>query len=151
MTRTNLLCLAALAAIAGAGAAHAAPRLLSSVPDEKSLVAPTQRIELRFSEPVSARLSSGDLTMTTMVMNGRLENMDMPMGHLATSVEPAHPNTLVLTSRSLLAVGTYNLKWRVAGGAGPLTQGTLIFNVKGAGTHAGPPHHHPAVAPGTGS
>ncbi len=128
--RTAFRALIIATAIAVAAPAFAAPRLVSSMPGEKTLSATLKQVTLRFSEPVAVRQSGGELTMTSMMMDGRLMEMPMSLGALTATADPTHPDTLILTAKATLATGGYSLSWRAAGADGKTAKGKLIFNIR---------------------
>jgi methionine-rich copper-binding protein CopC len=129
MIRPRLLTFAAAALLPLAGAAQAHPHLLSSTPAEGASTAPTNRIELHFSEPLVLRFTGADLTQTSMMMNGRMTNMQMRVGALTTALAPNDPKTLVLTAHANLSPGAYRLQWHAVSTDTHRVTGALTFTV----------------------
>lgn len=125
--RAALLC-AALTLTAGAAAAH--PQLTASTPAPNSTVGSSNRIELHFSEPLMLRFSGADLTMTTMMMNGRMTAMPMRINGVTAALAPGDPKTLVITTQQPLAVGGYRLNWHAVASDTHRVTGTLNFTVR---------------------
>lgn len=95
-------------------AAQAHPKLVSSTPAANAVVAASSRVELRFSEPLIAKLSGAEIVMTRMP--GMATMKPMAVSGLAAQVGP-DGKTLVVTSMTPLGAGTYKLSWHEIGRA----------------------------------
>lgn len=124
----------ALAVFAGAGLtalpALAHPRLLQSTPAAGATVAPPSRIELRFSEPLVARFTGGDLVMTRMMMGGQMMDHEMKIGGVTATVSPDDRKVLILTLKRPLAPGAYRLDWRAVSTDTHHVKGQIAFTVR---------------------
>ena len=111
--------------LAVASAAHAHPKLVSATPALNATVAKPARVELRFSERLMPKFSGAGLMMT------RMRGMaHPPMKVAATAAVAADGRTLVVTPKSPLASGTYNVAWRVVSADTHRITGTHAFAVE---------------------
>ncbi|GLZ87930.1 copper homeostasis periplasmic binding protein CopC [Pseudomonas sp. BN414] len=105
--------------------AQAHPKLVSSTPAEGSTSTAPSKIELHFSENLTAQFSGAKLIMTDMP-----GMPNSPMGVKASVSGSDDPKTMVITPASPLTTGTYKVEWRaVSSDTHPVT-GSLVFNVK---------------------
>jgi methionine-rich copper-binding protein CopC len=130
MPRATLLFLALMSAISLGNVARAEVRLVSSIPADKTIIGPTARIALHFSEPVDATSSGATLVETAMMMGGRMMAMTMTLGPLAAAPDPGDPNGLILTTRKPLSSGAYRLDWRATGADARASHGAVTFTVQ---------------------
>jgi methionine-rich copper-binding protein CopC len=130
MARATLLSVALLSAMSLGSVARAEVLLVSSTPADKTIIAPTARIALHFSEPVDASSSGGSLVETAMMMGGRMMSMTMTLGPLAAAPDPGDPNGLILTTRKPLSSGAYRLDWRATGADARASHGAVTFTVQ---------------------
>lgn len=119
---------AALAMIASQALAHA--ELVSSSPADKSTVAATDHLTLKFSEAPNAKLSGVALTQTQMMMSGKMTAMPMKVAGLSTAPDPKDKSTLVVTLKAPLAAGAYKLDWHAVADDSHRSSGTVTFTVK---------------------
>jgi methionine-rich copper-binding protein CopC len=124
------LTLATLVAMALAGAADAHAKLLSSTPADNAAVAAPADVVLRFSEPLIGKFSGASLTMTSMMMGGKMMEMPMDMGAMTATLDPADNKVLVLKPKTRWLVGGYKLDWHVVSADSHRMTGTLTFTVK---------------------
>jgi methionine-rich copper-binding protein CopC len=104
--------------------AQAHPKLLSSTPAEGAAVAAPEKIELHFSEQLTAQFSGAKLIMTEMPGMSH-----SPMGVKATIAGSADPKMMVITPAAPLTSGTYKVEWRaVSSDTHPIT-GAVTFKV----------------------
>lgn len=120
MRRSSFLTAVTLLTVAGA--AHAHPKLLSAVPAANSAVVSPARVELHFSEKLMPQFSKGDLMMAMKGM--------APMKMASTASVASDGRTLVLTPKSPLTGGSYNLAWRVVSTDTHRVAGNYSFKVK---------------------
>jgi methionine-rich copper-binding protein CopC len=121
---------AAIAAFAFAGAANAHAKLLSSTPVAKAMVAVPAEVVLRFSEPLIGKFSGASLSMTSMVMDGKMMEMPMDMGAMTAALDPTDSKVLVLKPKTRWMVGGYKLDWHAVSTDSHRVTGTLTFTVK---------------------
>jgi methionine-rich copper-binding protein CopC len=121
----NLTVAAALSAgLLLSAVAQAHPKLLSSTPAEGATVAAPEKIELHFSEQLTAQFSGAKLIMTEMPGMSH-----SPMGVKATIAGSADPKMMVITPAAPLTSGTYKVEWRaVSSDTHPIT-GAVTFKV----------------------
>lgn len=105
--RRYLIPVLALASLATPALAH--PKLVSATPAAGSSVAPTNHIDLKFSEKLIAQFSSATLEMTGMP--GMATHAPMKM-KVATAVS-ADGLTLSVTLPKPLPKGTYKLSYNI--------------------------------------
>lgn len=128
MSRNLLFKTAALsAALLVAGVAQAHPKLLSSTPAANATVDRTAKIELHFSEKLVPQFSGANLTMTGMP--GMASHGPMKMKGLATAVG-ADGKTLLLTAKTPLPAGDYQLDWHAVAADSHRIKGSYNFKVK---------------------
>ena len=111
--------------LAFASAAHAHPKLVAATPAPNATVAKPGRVELRFSERLMPRFSGADLMMT-----GMKGMAHPPMKVPATAAVAVDGRTLVVTPKSPLGSGTYNVAWRVVSADTHRITGRHAFAVK---------------------
>jgi methionine-rich copper-binding protein CopC len=114
----------ALAGIASPAMAH--PKLLAATPAANTTVAPTNRIELRFSEKLIAQFAGASLDMTDMP--GMRMHAPMTM-KVATSVTPDGLGLNVVTAKPL-PKGTYKITYHVVSADTHRIEGTYSFNIQ---------------------
>ncbi|MBV4457612.1 MULTISPECIES: copper homeostasis periplasmic binding protein CopC [Pseudomonas] len=101
------------------------PKLLSSTPAEGADGAAPEKIELRFSEPLTTQFSGAKLVMTEMP---GMAHSPMPMK--ARISAGSDPKTMLVTPLAPLPAGTYQVQWRaVSSDTHPIT-GNVTFKVK---------------------
>lgn len=121
MNRVSVITAAAL--VAAASAANAHPKLVSASPAENATVAKPARVYLRFSEKLIPAFSKGELVRAAMP--------GMPAMKIATtSTLVAGGHTLVVTPRSPLQPGRYNMAWHVVSTDTHKVDGSYMFAVK---------------------
>lgn len=99
------------------------PKLLSSSPADKSEGSAPAKIELKFSEKLTAQFSSANLIMTGMPGHGAMKvNASVSGG--------GDDKAMVITPVSPLATGTYRLEWRAVSSDTHPVNGSLSFLVK---------------------
>lgn len=132
MTKSMMLkSLAFGAALAlGATAAQAHGALVSANPAAGSTVAPTSQLKLKFNEPIKPKFSGADLTMTSMMMGGKMMDHAMKVDGLSARVDPKDAKTLLVTTKSRLVPGAYKVSWRVVTGDNHRVTGDYAFNVR---------------------
>lgn len=113
-----------------ATAAQAHGVLVSASPAAGATVASTSQLRLTFNEPIKAQFSGADLTMTSMMMGGKIMNHAMKIDGLTARVDPKDAKTLVVTSKSRLAPGGYKVSWRVVTGDNHRVTGDYAFTVR---------------------
>jgi methionine-rich copper-binding protein CopC len=121
---------AAVALLAAAGAAEAHAHLVSSTPAADSTVGHIKHIELHFTEALAPKFSTVDLTMTSMMMGGKMTPDNMKIGKLTTSAAPNDPATLLVDLKAPLAPGGYTLNWHAVAANGHRTEGAVNFKVQ---------------------
>ena len=114
-----------LVLLATAGAARAHPKLFLATPAPNATVAKPARVELRFSERLMPKFSGADLVMT-----GIKGMAHPPMKVAAMATVAADGRTLVVTPKSPLGSGTYNVAWRVVSADTHRITGVHAFAVK---------------------
>lgn len=128
MTLKALSVAAVLAFTATAAQAHGA--LVSATPAAGSTVAATTKLKLKFNEPIKPKFSGADLTMTSMMMGGKMMDHAMKVDGVTARVDPRDSRTLLVTSKSRLAPGAYRVSWRVVTGDNHRVTGDYAFNVR---------------------
>jgi methionine-rich copper-binding protein CopC len=113
-----------LALVAAPAFAH--PKVVSSTPAANATVAPTSRIELKFSEKLVAQFAGASLHMTDMP--GMKMHGPMVM-KVATSVGP-DGMTLIAATPKPLPKGTYKLSYHVVSADTHRIEGELGFKVQ---------------------
>ena len=121
MRRLSSLMLPALL-LAAPALAH--PKIVSSTPAADATVAPTNRIEIRFSEKLVAPTASLDMTD----MPGMTMATPMKM-KVATSLG-TDGATLIATTVKPLPKGTYRISYQVAGADAHRAEGAFSFVVE---------------------
>src|SRR4051812_17697860 len=104
----HLLAIPIAASLVIAAPAIAHPKLLSSDPANKAVVASPNKITLRFSETLLAPLSGIDLTMTAMP--GMANHRAMKVTGFQISLA-SDGKTLVAALPRPLHAGSYTVKW----------------------------------------
>lgn len=122
--------ISAIVAFALAGVASAHPKLLSSTPKANAAVTAPSGVVLRFSEPLVAKFSGANLSMTSMMMDGKMMEMPMDMGAMTATLDPSDSKVLVLKLKSRWMVGGYKLDWHAVSTDTHRVTGTLTFTVK---------------------
>ncbi|WP_420145880.1 copper homeostasis periplasmic binding protein CopC [Sphingobium sp.] len=121
----HILTIAAMAASALPGVASAHGKLVSSTPAANATVAKPTELTLTFSDALLAPMSGAELVMTGMP--GMSDHPPMPIKGFKTNVEG---KTMTLTLPRALPVGSYDLKWHVAGADQHRVEGGYSFKVK---------------------
>lgn len=116
--------LAPLLLVASPALAH--PKIVSSTPAANTVVAPTNKIAITFSERLMPQLTGGDLAMTDMP--GMTTHTAMKM-KATTSVGP-DGTTLVATLAKPLPKGGYSFAWHAVSTDTHRVEGTLAFKVQ---------------------
>jgi methionine-rich copper-binding protein CopC len=116
--------LVATAVIATPALAH--PRLVTAAPDDKAVVAPTNRIAFTFSEQLVAAVSGMEVTMTGMP---GMPNHTMKMSGYKTTVSEDGKTLMATFGRPLMA-GTYSVQWHVVSSDTHRITGTTTFTVR---------------------
>lgn len=128
MKASRFLLTAALVMTALPAWAH--PQLVASTPAAGATVAPVRQVELRFSEPLVAKLSSASLVSTRMNMGGG-QMMDHRMGMGGkVSFDPANAKVMRLTFRGPLPPGVYHLDWKAVSTDTHRLKGGFDFTVR---------------------
>ena len=127
-TLTTLAAGLVLTLSATAAQAHGA--LVLANPAAGSTVAAISQLKLTFNEPIKPQFSGADLTMTSMMMGGKMVNHAMKVDGLSARVDPRDSKTLLVTSKSRLAPGAYKVSWRVVTGDNHRVTGDYAFNVR---------------------
>lgn len=122
--------MAAIFAIGLVGVASAHPKLLSSTPKANTTVTAPSGVVMRFSEPLVAKFSGASLSMTSMMMDGKMMEMPMDMGAMTAALDPSDSKVLVLKPKSRLMVGGYKLDWHAVSTDTHRVTGTLTFTIK---------------------
>lgn len=123
--KPNFPLVAIAAALLLPSVAQAHPKLLSAMPAAGATVAAPARVALKFSEPLIAQLSGGELMMT-----GRAgPRSATPGGGLSSSVG-ADRRTLVLTPATPLMAGRYRLDWHAVSTDTHRVTGSYAFTVR---------------------
>lgn len=117
----------AVAAIAVPALAH--PVLVSSNPAAGAVVAPVRQIELRFSEPLVAKLSSASVTATKMAMGGQMMDHRMAMGG-KVRFDKADAKVMRLVLAGPLPAGVYHLEWKAVSTDTHRLKGGFDFTVR---------------------
>lgn len=118
--------LAALATLLAPSSLLAHPKILSSLPAAQATVAPTNRIEIKFSEKLLAPMVGATLDMTEMP--GMAMHAPMKM-KIATSVAP-DGLTLIATAPKPLPKGSYTLAWHIVSADTHRVEGELAFKIQ---------------------
>jgi copper resistance protein C len=121
-----LMLAAPLPALLPATPASALPAIVSSSPAANATVAPTDRIELRFSEPLAPALLRASLVMTDMPGMA----MPTPMAMKIRTTPSADRLGLVATLPSPLPRGAYALHYQAGSSEGDRVEGDLSFTVR---------------------
>ena len=116
---------AAFALLGLASAAYAHPKLVSATPAPDATVAAPNRVELHFSEKLMPQFSGADLTMTAH--GGQAHP---PMKVAGTAAISGDGRTVVVTPRSPLGAGRYNVAWHVVSVDTHRVAGNYAFAVK---------------------
>lgn len=119
-----------LAALAVASAVSAHPKLVSSTPTAGSTVSAPKEVVLRFSEPLLVKFSGASLSMTSMMMDGKMMDMPMEMGAMSVALDPKDSKVLVLKPKTALMIGGYKLDWHAVSTDTHRVAGSLTFKVK---------------------
>lgn len=106
--------------------AMAHPKLLSATPAAESTVAPTNRIELRFSEKLIAQFAGASLEMTDMP--GMKMHAPMTM-KVATRVSADGLGLTIMTAKPL-PKGSYKLSYHVVSSDTHRIEGGYSFKVQ---------------------
>ncbi len=126
--KASPLALAAVLAMA-AMPAWAHPQLVTSTPAAGAVVAPVRQVELRFSEPLVAKLSSASLASTRMNMGGEMMDHRMGMGG-KVSFDPANAKVMRLSFKAPLPPGVYHLDWKAVSTDTHRLKGGFDFTVR---------------------
>jgi methionine-rich copper-binding protein CopC len=116
---------AALAVLGLASVAQAHPKLVSASPAPNATVAKPARVALRFSEKLMPKFSGADLMMTA---HGGTTHPPMKVAAAAGIADDGR--TLVVTPKSPLTPGRYNLAWHVVSADTHRVAGNYVFAVK---------------------
>jgi methionine-rich copper-binding protein CopC len=116
--------------VLAAAPALAHPQLVQTTPAAGSTVAPTDRIELRFSEPLVGKFTGASLTATRMMMGGQMMDHEMAIGGVKAAVSPTDRKVLVVTLRQRLTPGEYRLDWHAVSTDTHKVKGQLAFTVR---------------------
>lgn len=116
---------AAVVLLGLASAAQAHPKLLSASPAPNATVAKPARVTLRFTEKLMPNFSGADLMMT-----GHGGKTHAPMKVAGSAAVGADGRTLVVTPKSPLGAGSYNLAWHVVSTDTHRVAGNYAFAVK---------------------
>jgi methionine-rich copper-binding protein CopC len=127
MTFRHMLVASILASAIVAAPAIAHPKLLSSSPANKAVVASPSQIRLSFSESLLAPLSGIDLAMTAMP--GMANHGVMKVAGFQTSLAP-DGKTLVAALPRALRAGNYTVKWHAVSTDTHRVEGSFSFTVK---------------------
>ncbi len=109
------------------GVVVAQPQLVASTPAKGSSVARPTTISLSFSEAIDAGDSGFTLVMTSMP--GMADHPPMPIKGFASRIG-ADGKTLVASLPRALPVGSYDLRWSVAGKDKRKVEGAFAFRVR---------------------
>jgi methionine-rich copper-binding protein CopC len=126
--RTLALAGAILSFTAAQALAHAG--LTSSMPAAAATVAPTDHIELHFSEGLIGKFSGANVTSTRMLMDGKMMDHVMKIDGVAATLDPADKKRLILKLNTPLAPGSYKVAWHAVAGDTHRSQGSFSFIVK---------------------
>lgn len=118
---------AAIVTVALPATAQAHPKLVAASPAANATVAKTNKIVLRFNEKIFGQFSGVDLVMTGMP--DMKDHPPMKMTGL-TTVVGADGRSLVTTSRTPLAAGSYRLDWHIVGNDTHRIKGSYNFSVR---------------------
>jgi methionine-rich copper-binding protein CopC len=132
MTR-SLPALAAAAAaslLASAGAAEAHAHLVTSDPAEGAAVGHIKHIELHFTEALTPKFSTVNLTMTSMMMGGKMTPDNMAITKLTNDLAPGDAKTLMVELKSPLPPGGYTLNWHAVAADAHKSEGVVKFTVQ---------------------
>jgi len=124
--RFTRLPVAAISALLLAAPVLAHPKLLSTDPAANATVAPTQRIELHFSEKLVPAFTGGQVAMTDMPGM----RMKGPMAMTATSSIGPDGTTLVIALARPLPAGSYTVNWHAVASDTHRVEGSLAFRVQ---------------------
>lgn len=131
MKSTLLKTLAASAVLTlAATSAQAHGALVSSMPAAGSTVSQTNQIKLKFNEAVKPKFSGAELTMTSMIMGGKMVNHAMKVGGVTASVDSKDAKTMLLKTSAPLAAGGYKLTWHVVTSDNHRVEGGYAFTVR---------------------
>lgn len=128
MTHARLLAVpAALLALAGATAASAHARLVSTTPAANSGVGGTNRVALTFSERLLVPMSGGDVVMTGHP--GTPHHAPMKIAGFKRSIA-RDGKTLELVAARPLAKGNYQVRWHAVTADTHRIAGAFAFQVR---------------------
>ncbi|SDA10935.1 copper homeostasis periplasmic binding protein CopC [Sphingomonas sp. NFR15] len=120
------LILSSAAAMLIAAPAFAHPDLVSSTPAADATVAPTNRVEITFSDKLTAQSVGATLEMVDMPGM----RMAAPMKMKAATSVSTDGMTLIATTSKPLPKGTYKLTYHVASADTHGVDGDLAFTVQ---------------------
>lgn len=123
--KSTLLMIAGVALLPTGALAH--PKLVAATPAANATVARTKTVKLSFSERLMPKMSSATLTMTGMP--GMKDHPPMKMTGV-TSAVGADGKSIVLTSRTPLAAGSYRADWVVVSADTHRVTGAHAFAVR---------------------
>lgn len=123
--KSMLLVAAGIALLPTAALAH--PKLLAATPAANATVARTNTVKLTFSERLMPQMSGATLTMTGMP--GMKDHPPMKMTGVMSAIG-ADGKSIVLTSRTPLAVGSYRADWFVVSADTHRVTGAHAFAVR---------------------
>lgn len=115
-----------LAMVLASVPAAAHPVKISSLPAADATVAPTDRIEIRFSEPLSPALTRASLVMTDMPGMA----MAAPMVMKIRTALNGDGTRLVATLAKPLPRGTYAFRYQVGSSESDRIEGDMVFTVR---------------------
>ena len=104
--------------------AHA--RLMATTPATNSTAKPTSKVEMRFSRPLVLKASGADVVMTDMPGM----KMDKPMKMGGTASIAPDGKTLVVSFKTPLPEGRYDVTWHIQSTDQHRMQGKFAFAVK---------------------
>ncbi|MDQ0464591.1 methionine-rich copper-binding protein CopC [Caulobacter ginsengisoli] len=119
----------AAALVMAAPPAWAHPALVASTPAAGATVSGVRQIELRFSEPLVAKLSSASLVATKMDMGEGMMDHRMGMGG-TVRFDPADAKVMRLVFKGPLPAGVYHLDWKAVSTDTHHLKGGFDFTVR---------------------
>jgi methionine-rich copper-binding protein CopC len=114
-----------------AAPALAHPKLISSAPAAGASVAPTDRLDLYFSEPLERAFTGATVyAVKPRLMNGRFVDHEVALSGVTGALDPADSKTLMLTARTVLPAGDYKVGWHAVSTDTHRQTGSYRFTVK---------------------
>lgn len=123
--KSMALAIAGAALLPAAAAAH--PKIVAATPAANATVARTNTVKLTFSERLMPKMSSATLVMTGMP--GMKDHSPMKMTSVTSAIGP-DGKSIVLTSKTPLAAGSYRADWAVVSGDTHRITGAHAFSVR---------------------